>query len=105
MKNICLTLAIVFSLFITIPTFSVDSYAAKSTKSTTETVAKKMDKVSINSADAALLSTIPGIGPKTAEAIVAYREANGKFASIDELVKVKGIGEKKLMKMKPFLKS
>lgn len=105
MKNFCLTLAIVFSLFISIPSLSVDSLAAKATKSVTETVAEKVDRVSINDADVTLLSTIPGIGPKTAEAIVAYRQANGKFASIDDLVKVKGIGEKKLAKMKPFLKS
>lgn len=105
MKSICLTLAIVFSLFLSIPSLSVDSYAAKSTKSTTETVAKKAEEVSINSADAELLSTVPGIGPKTAEAIVAYREANGKFGSIDDLAKVKGIGEKKLAKMKPFIKN
>ncbi|WP_163335825.1 helix-hairpin-helix domain-containing protein [Desulfopila sp. IMCC35008] len=105
MKNICLTLAIVFSLFISIPSLSVDSYAAKSATSATETVAKQAVKVDINDADVKLLSTIPGIGPKTAEAIVAYRKANGSFASIDDLVKVKGIGEKKLAKMKPFLKS
>jgi competence protein ComEA len=105
MKNIFLTLAIVFSLFVSIPALSVDTYAAKSTKSSTDTVAQKVEPVSINSADANLLSTVPGIGPKTAEAIVAYREANGKFASINELVNVKGIGEKKLAKMKPFLKS
>jgi competence protein ComEA len=49
--------------------------------------------VDINSADAATLATaIVGIGEKKAAAIVQYREANGPFASVDELAQVKGIG-------------
>ncbi|MEC6745478.1 helix-hairpin-helix domain-containing protein [Pseudomonas qingdaonensis] len=50
--------------------------------------------VNLNSADAATLqSSLAGIGKAKAEAIVAYREANGAFASIDELLEVKGIGQ------------
>lgn len=53
------------------------------------------DKVDINSADAATLATaLNGIGPAKAEAIVAYRTANGPFESADDLEKVKGIGTK-----------
>ncbi len=52
--------------------------------------------IDINSADVALLDTLPGIGPSTAEKIVADREANGKFTSVDDLGRVSGIGEKKL---------
>ena len=48
--------------------------------------------VDINQADAKLLVTLSGIGPQKAAAIVAYREANGPFHSIDDLAKVKGIG-------------
>lgn len=49
--------------------------------------------VNINTADAETLSSLNGIGQSKAEAIVAYREANGPFQSADELVNVKGIGE------------
>lgn len=52
-------------------------------------------KVSINSATAEQLQALPGIGPATAEKIVADRKANGPFASIDELTRVSGIGQKK----------
>lgn len=53
--------------------------------------------VNINKADAAaLVENLKGIGPKKAAAIVAYRKAHGAFGSIDELLKVKGIGEKLL---------
>lgn len=61
--------------------------------------------VDINTADKDMLTLLPGIGPVTAEAIIAYRKANGSFKSIDELTKVKGIGEKTLLKLKPFLKA
>lgn len=50
-------------------------------------------KVDLNSADAQMLqSHLEGIGRTKAEAIVAYREANGRFTSVDELLEVKGIG-------------
>jgi competence protein ComEA len=48
--------------------------------------------VNINQADAKLLATLNGVGPQKAAAIVAYRDANGPFHSIDDLAKVKGIG-------------
>ena len=58
-------------------------------------------KVSINSANVEkLASTLTGVGPKKAEAIVAYRNAHGKFKSIDQLTEVKGISEKILEKNK-----
>ena len=53
------------------------------------------ESVDINSADAATLANaLQGIGPAKAEAIVAYREKHGPFKSVDDLVMVKGIGEK-----------
>lgn len=52
------------------------------------------DKVNINIADAETLQRqLSGIGMGKAKAIVAYREANGEFTSIDELIEVKGIGK------------
>ena len=62
-------------------------------------------KVNVNTADVAELTEIPGIGPKTAEAIVAYRKDNGQFKTLDDLLEVKGIGPKKLEKMRPFLQN
>jgi comEA protein len=59
--------------------------------------------VNINTADKEQLILLPGIGPVAAEAILAYRKDNGNFKNIDELTKVKGIGDKTLVKLKPFL--
>lgn len=52
--------------------------------------------IDLNSADAERLEYLPGIGPVLAERIVAYRNANGPFQSVDELENVSGIGPKKL---------
>jgi competence protein ComEA len=52
-----------------------------------------VEKVNINNADAATLDRVlDGVGPSKAEAIVAYRKANGAFRSIEQLASVKGIG-------------
>jgi len=55
--------------------------------------------VDINTADAKMLaSTIQGIGPSKAQAIIAYRSKNGPFQSVADLAKVKGIGSKTIIK-------
>lgn len=57
------------------------------------------DTVDINTADAATLAAVlDGVGEAKAEAIVAYREENGPFQSVDQLAEVKGIGLKTLEK-------
>lgn len=57
-------------------------------------------KVNLNTASASELETLPGIGPELAQKIVAYRQKNGYFSSINDLRKVGGIGVKKIEKIK-----
>ena len=59
-------------------------------------------KININTATTQELQTLPKIGPKTAAAIIKYRKQH-PFQSVDELVKVKGIGKKTLAKLKPLV--
>jgi len=59
--------------------------------------------VNLNTATAAQIATLPGIGPATAQRIIEHREKNGPFKKIEELMNVKGIGEKSFLKLKPFL--
>jgi competence protein ComEA len=49
------------------------------------------------------LKSLPGVGDKTAQAILDYRAANGPFRDVKDLLKVKGIGPKKLEKMAPMV--
>ena len=56
--------------------------------------------VNINTADAAALDALPGVGPSTAQAIIEDREANGSFDSPEDLMRVTGIGEKKFEKLR-----
>lgn len=59
--------------------------------------------IAINQADLKQLQMLPGVGKKTAEAILRYREENGPFKRVEDLLNVKGIGEKKLAKMREDL--
>lgn len=62
------------------------------------------DMIDINKATPEMLSAIPGIGPKISEAITAYRDANGSFTQIKDLLNVEGIDMSLVEKIKPFLK-
>jgi competence protein ComEA len=59
--------------------------------------------VDLNAAGAAELDALPGIGPVLAQRIVDYRTSNGRFASVDDLRQVEGIGPKKFEQLKPLL--
>ena len=79
--------------------FSVSAAPASATATpepvpvVSEQQAQQPQRLDLNTADAAILQReLNGIGKAKAEAIVAYREANGPFASVDELLEIKGIG-------------
>ncbi len=65
-----------------------------------DTAAKKID---INSASVQELQKLPQIGVAVAQRIVDYRGKHGKFSKIEEIMKVKGIGEKTFLKIKPLI--
>ncbi len=59
--------------------------------------------VNINTAAAADLESLPGIGAKTAARIIEHRQKNGPFKKIEELMNVRGVGEKNFLKLKARL--
>jgi competence protein ComEA len=59
--------------------------------------------IDINTADSAALETVPGIGKSLSQRILAFREKNGAFQSVDDLLKVPGVGEKSIQKLRPYL--
>jgi competence protein ComEA len=60
-------------------------------------------KVNINTASVEQLTTLPGVGPKLAARIVEYRQKSGTFRSTQELINVKGVGEKNFAKIEAWL--
>ena len=60
-------------------------------------------KVNLNAATESDLTTLPGIGPAKAKAILEYRQQNGRFKSVDDLKNVSGIGEKTFEKLKQYI--
>jgi comEA protein len=59
--------------------------------------------ININTAGSEELQTLDGIGPAYAGRIIEYREANGEFKTIEELINIKGIGEKRLEAIRPYI--
>lgn len=81
---------VVFGVVLIVFTLGLTAYAAQGV-------------INVNKSTQEQLMMLPGIGEKTAKNIVAYRQANGPFRSIDDLSKVKGISKKKLNKLRPNL--
>jgi competence protein ComEA len=59
--------------------------------------------INLNTATPAQLESLPGIGPRTAERIVEYRQKNGGFKKVEDLMNVRGVGEKNFLKLKPLI--
>lgn len=96
-KNICYS--VLLGLFVSMGSsaFAAESVPAKvpatASESAQVTSNAEVGLLNLNTADAASLQReLVGIGPVKAQAIVEYREAHGPFASVDELLEVKGIG-------------
>jgi competence protein ComEA len=94
MKKLCGFLAMAVCLMMAAPMMVQSVLAA------VEATAATPAAVNINTASGEQLQDLPGIGKVVAERIIAYRTENGSFASAEDLLKVKGIGDATLQKIR-----
>jgi competence protein ComEA len=78
-------------------------FAQRATKPPSAARLVSSEVVNLNTATAAQIASLAGIGPKTAELVVQYRTKNGPFKKIEEIMNVRGIGEKSFLKIKDRL--
>ncbi|TDF39522.1 helix-hairpin-helix domain-containing protein [Alteromonadaceae bacterium M269] len=95
MKKFISTLLLATSLGLA---FLPAAYSANES-AVSQTQLSQSNLININTATAEQLQQLPGIGKKKAQAIVDYRNENGRFLSVDELINVKGIGKKMVSKL------
>ncbi len=75
-----------------------------STTKSARVLPESLDKVDLNTASQTTLEAIPGIGPSLTRAILRYRNEHGRFATLQGLTNVTGIGPKKFQKIGPYLR-
>jgi competence protein ComEA len=90
----------VWSLILTLAAASVAPLAAAQPPAAPSAPVKSEPVINLNTATAADLEALPGIGARTAQRIVEYRQKSGGFKKVEELMNVKGIGEKSFLKLK-----
>jgi competence protein ComEA len=71
--------------------------------SSSQTAPAPASPINLNTATAADLEKLPGVGPATAARIIEYRQKNGNFKKAEELMNVQGIGEKTFLKLKSLV--
>jgi comEA protein len=68
------------------------------------TLQEVQERIDVNTATAEELEKVPGIGPATAARIVEWRETQGRFERLEDLLNIRGIGTKTLETLRPYLK-
>ena len=90
---------LLLTLSVAIPMWTASADARRAQDSKPSAVAL----VNLNTATAEQLDRLPGVGAKTAALIIEYRQKNGGFKKIEDLMNIRGIGEKSFLKLRPLI--
>jgi competence protein ComEA len=93
-------IAVLVALGLSVATVSAQGNSQRTSASSS---ASASAPINLNTATAAQLETLPGIGKSTAERILEYRQKNGSFKKVEDLMNVRGVGEKSFLKLKPLV--
>jgi comEA protein len=96
-------LGIALGTFVILGLLSAPATGQDKAKPAAKAAAPAAASVNLNSATQAQLETLPGVGAATAKRIIEYRQKSGGFKKVEELMNVKGIGEKAFLKLKPYI--
>jgi len=94
---------VLFTAFLAAVLFAMPSVAAQGKTSKPKATASAAAPVNLNTATAAELQALPGVGASTAKLIIDHRQKTGGFKKVEELMNIKGIGEKSFLKLKPMV--
>ena len=94
------TLLATATLLVSLVTSAPAAVLAHTQESKPQSVATPLN---LNTATQSDLEKLPGVGPATAKQIIEYRQKNNGFKKVEELMNIKGIGEKSFLKLKPLV--
>lgn len=94
---------VVLALGVAGPAMTAASDQDAPTRQAPKPIPADVPAINLNSATAAELEKLPGVGPATAARIVEYRQKNGAFKKIEDLMNVRGVGEKTFLTLKPLI--
>lgn len=101
LRKVMFTALVVLALGVAAPALDASASQDAPTRQTQKPPADT--PINLNSATAAELEKLPGVGAATAARIVEYRQKNGAFKKIEDLMNVRGIGEKTFLSLKPLI--
>jgi competence protein ComEA len=94
---------LVVGILITFAATASSAFTTQAKKAPAKATATAAAPLNLNTATVAQLETLPGIGGATAKRIIEHRQKNGGFKKVEELMNIKGIGEKSFLKLKPLV--
>jgi competence protein ComEA len=98
------SIAVLALFFVLLSASLIPPAAAQGQRAKTSSAAAPARPIDLNRAGADELTSVPGIGKTLAQRIVEFREQHGPFKRVEDLMKVKGIGEKSFEKIRPYVK-